>query len=209
MDIHKSHNTLCIDGLVDPNLATVFTHLQHTAILLNMHHRSKTPVNGALIRQCLGFVHSSLLDLELRLTDNLSKRVHVGIMTLLATTFRLPGSDEQHYCKSLAKKMLVLYSASSPLLRTQHGILDIWLMLMGQICIGPSVQHPAMSWRLSEICQSGWDETRRQLKRVLWIDAFHDDIGKRAFETLTNSGQDEKSQTSSRNYELYPRSAGI
>lgn len=178
---------LCIDGLVDPNLATVFTHLQHTAILLNMHHHSKTPVNGALIRQCLGFVHSSIIDLDSRLVDNVSKCLHVGMMVFLATTFRLPGSHEHYYCKSLAEKIKVLYNAARPLLQDQHGILDVWLMLMGQICLDSGVQHQGVSWSLSEVSQSGWDETRRRLQRVMWIDTFHDDIGRKAFEKLTDS----------------------
>ncbi|KAJ3463436.1 hypothetical protein MRS44_008222 [Fusarium solani] len=187
VNIHKSRNMLCIDGLVDPNLATVFTHLQHTAILLNMHHYSKTPVNGPLIRQCLGFVHSSIIDLKSRLVDSISKCLHVGMMAFLATTFRLPGSDEQHYCKSLAEKIKVLYNAARPLLQDQHGILDVWLMLMGQICLDSGVQHQGVSWSLSEVSQSGWDETRRRLQRVMWIDTFHDDIGRKAFEKLTDS----------------------
>lgn len=178
---------LCVDGLVDPNLATVFTHLQHTALLLDMHHHSKTPVNGVLIRQCLGFVHFSIIDLEFRLVDSISRCLHAAMMAFLATTFRLPGSGEQHYCKSLAEKMKVLYNAAKPLLQDQHGILDIWLMLMGQICVGSGLQYQGVSWSLSEVSQSGWDETRRQLKRVMWIDTFHDDIGRKAFETLTHS----------------------
>ncbi|UPL01653.1 hypothetical protein LCI18_012587 [Fusarium solani-melongenae] len=186
-NIHKSYNMLCIDGLVDPDLVTVFTHLQHTAIFLNMHHHSKTPVNGALIRQCLGFVHSGIIDLEFRLVDSISKCLHVGMMAFLATTFRLPGSDGQHYCKSVAEKIKVLYNAARPLLQDKHGILDVWLMLMGQICVGSGVQHQGGSWNPSELSQSGWDETRGQLKRVMWIDTFHDDIGRKAFETLTHS----------------------
>jgi hypothetical protein len=29
-----------------------------------------------------------------------------------------------------------------------------------------------------------WNEIRKQVKQVMWLDPFHNDLGKRAFETL-------------------------
>ncbi|RMJ15095.1 hypothetical protein CDV36_005249 [Fusarium kuroshium] len=190
INVHHSQDMLCIDGLVNTDLAVVFRYIQYTAILFNTHYHSKTPINGAFIRQCLGFVHSSLIDLEGRLKGELSKCVHIGMMIFLATTFRLPGWSEQHYCQGLAEKMPVAYAAARPLIPAQRGTLDIWLMLMAQICTGPVAEK---CWDLSKICRLDWDETRRRLKQVMWIDAFHDDIGKRAFETLASSRQVRKS----------------
>ncbi|RSL66229.1 hypothetical protein CEP51_012868 [Fusarium floridanum] len=72
INAHQSQDMLCIEGLVNTDLAIVFRYLQYTAILFNTHYHSKTAINGAFIRKCLGFVHSSLIDLEGHLTGELS-----------------------------------------------------------------------------------------------------------------------------------------
>ncbi|RSL60407.1 hypothetical protein CEP53_005437 [Fusarium sp. AF-6] len=190
INAHQSQDMVCIDGLVNTGLAIVFRYLQYTAILFNTHYHSKTPINGAFIRQCLGFVHSSLIDLEGRLTGELSKCIHLGMMIFLATTFRLPGWIGQHYCQGLAEKMQVAYAAAKPLIPVRHRTLDIWLMMMTQISSGTAAEECR---GLLKMCELDWDETRRRLKQVMWIDAFHDDIGKRAFETLASSRQLRKS----------------
>jgi hypothetical protein len=176
---------LCVDGLVDSNLAVVFKYLQRTTILFNTHYHSKTPMNGALVRQCLGFVHSSLIELEGSLTDELSKHIRLGMLVYLATTFQIPGCDEQYYCKSLATKMQVAYTAARSLIPVPYGALDVWLKFMAQICIGPRSKQQGRDWDVSKISGLGWDDTRRGLQQVMWIDAFHDDLGRRAFKKLT------------------------
>ncbi|KAH6964637.1 hypothetical protein DER45DRAFT_153573 [Fusarium avenaceum] len=184
VNFHQSQNMLCVDGLVDSNLAAVFKYVQHTTILFNAHYHSKTPMNGAFVRQCLGFVHSSLIELEGSLTDDLSKHIRLGMLVYLATTFRIPGCDEQYYCRSLTTKMQLAYTAARSLIPVPDGALDIWLMFMAQICIGPTSKQQGRDWDISKISGLGWDETRRGLQQVMWIDAFHDDLGRRAFEKL-------------------------
>ncbi|KAJ3546927.1 hypothetical protein NM208_g1762 [Fusarium decemcellulare] len=184
VNLHESQNMLSMDGLVDSRLAVVLKCVQCTTILFNTHYHSQTPGNGTFIQQCLGFVHSSLIDLEGRLTEELPKYILLGILVYLATAFRIPSCDEQHYCNSLAEKMQLAYTAARPLIPDPYVALDIWSMFMAQICISPTSKQQGVNWDMSKISCLGWDETRRGLQQVMWIDAFHDDLGRRVFEKL-------------------------
>lgn len=175
---------VCIGGLVEPELATVFRHLQHTAILLNRHYDNKTPVDGTFMRQCLGFVHSRLIELEDRLENDISKCLHLGMMAFLATTFRLPDLHEQHYCKTLANRLELSYAAAKVSNLDLQKTIDMWLVYVLLIS-ADHIDEPYIraNW---EATTGGlhWTETRRLLKQVMWIDTFHDDLGRKAFEAL-------------------------
>ncbi|KAK6076527.1 hypothetical protein SCUP515_05356 [Seiridium cupressi] len=182
---HHSEDILCIDDLVEPDLAAIFHELQRTTILLNKHYYEKTPVDGVFIRQCLGSVHSSLIELEDRLEDALSETLRLGIMAFLATTFRLPASYEQHYSKALTKQLQISYVTTKASTPDLQDAIDIWLILMflismtdvDELYVQKSRNTMAERWL-------SWSETRRSLKQVMWIDSFHDEVGKRAFQSF-------------------------
>ncbi|KAM0811463.1 hypothetical protein AB5N19_11819 [Seiridium cardinale] len=182
---HHSEDIICIDDLVEPDLAAIFHKLQRTTILLNKHYYEKTPVDGLFIRQCLGSVHSSLIDFEDRLEDALSETLQLGMMAFLATTFRLPGSYEQHYSKALTKQLQISYVATKASTPDLQDAIDIWLILIFLISMTDLDELYAQESRntMAERWLS-WSETRRRLKQVLWIDSFHDEVGKRAFQSF-------------------------
>jgi hypothetical protein len=184
-NLYHSQGMLCVDGLVESDLATVFHNLQHTTILFNKHYYDKTPVDGMFIRQCLGFVHSSLIELEGRLENKLSECLRLGMMAFLATTFRLPESHEQYYCKSLANKLQLSYATVKASTPDLQKTIDIWLILVLLISTN-DIDEPYIcaSWVATAARGSSWKETCRHLKQVMWIDSVHDDLGKRAFEAL-------------------------
>lgn len=174
---------LRVDGLVDSKLALVFHNLQYTTILFNKHYYNQTPINGALFQECLGFVHSGLIKLQGRLKNKLSECLCLGMMAFLATTFRLPDLYEQPYCKTLTNKLRLAYTAAKDSVPDMHTSIDTWLMFVCLISTnrkeGPDVRA---IWEIGAARGLPWDEIRRQLKEVMWIDAFHDGLGKRAFE---------------------------
>jgi hypothetical protein len=184
-NLYHSQGMLCVDGLIESDLAAVFHILQYTTILFNKHYYEKTPIDGMFLRQCLGFVHSSLTKLQGRLKNNLSECVRLGMMAFLATTFRLPDLNEQHYSKNLANELQLSYvtaKASAPHLQKT---MDIWLILVLRISTN-NIDEPyiCVSWEATAARELTWDETRRHLKQVMWIDTFHDDLGRRAFQAL-------------------------
>jgi hypothetical protein len=184
-NLYHSQGMLCVDGLVESDLAAVFHSLQYTTILFNKHYYDKTPVDGIFIRQCLGFVHSSLIELEGRLKNQLSECLRLGMMAFLATTFRLQGSYEQYYCKSLANKLRLSYATAKASIPDLPKAIDIWLILVLLISTDDIDElYICASWEATAARGLPWNETRKHLKQVMWIDSVHDDLGRRAFGAL-------------------------
>jgi hypothetical protein len=174
---------LCLDGLVEPRLAAVFHDLQCTTILINKHYWDRTPIDGAVLRDCLGFVQSTLVELESRLDYEPSRCLCLGTMAFLATTFRSPDSHELPYNNVLARKLQLSYGAVKVSAPELPSAIDTWLMYVCLISSG-SVDGPHARASGMATLEPSWVETRRVLKEVMWIDAFHDDLGRRSFEAL-------------------------
>lgn len=184
--LHQSQGMLCADGLVDSALTAVFHNLQYTTILFNRHYYNDTPIDGIFLHECLRFVHSSLIDLEGQLRNKLSECIRLGMMVLFATTFRLPGLYEHPCCKSLANELRLSYAAAKVSIPELQETIDMWLMFVCLISTDDIDELSGWaSWNAVVIRGLSWDETRRQLKQVMWIDAIHDELGKKAFEALT------------------------
>lgn len=186
---YNSQSMLSIDGLVEPNLATVFHHLQYTTLLFNKHYYQKTKVNGIFIHQCLGFVHSGLIAFEGRLSK-FSECLRLAMMVFLATTFRLPGLCQKTYCGDLPHKLQISYAsakASNPFLPKKIKLWITFLLLISTDKIREQHIYETCiyeAWKVTAARGLGWDETRRHLKQAMWIDSFHDDLGKGTFEVL-------------------------
>jgi hypothetical protein len=173
--------------MIEPDLAVVFHTLQCTTILFNMHYYKKTPVDGTLIRQCLGFIHSTLIELEGRLPKTISECARLGMMAFLATTFRLPDLDEQHYSKSLANDLQLSYATAKALSPDLPSAIDVWLTVVLLISTDDiDGLYMCISWAATPTCELPWSETRKYLKQVMWIDSFHDDLGRRATRRMLN-----------------------
>lgn len=63
-----------------------------------------------------------------------------------------------------------------------------WLLIVGAISVfevGADIDKWMRErWRTDVDSNIDWEEARTQLKGIMWIDALHDGIGKKAFETL-------------------------
>ncbi|KAH6655158.1 hypothetical protein BKA67DRAFT_559633 [Truncatella angustata] len=182
---HRLEGMLCVDGLVEADVAHVFRNLQYTTILFNKHYYEKTPMEGRFIRQCLGNIHSTIVELEGRLTTEISKCLRLGMMAFLATTFRLPGLCEQRYCKSLANELQVSYAACIASIPDVDKRIEIWLLLMLLLSVSDTDKPQIWaSWKATSVNKPSWIEIRNSLKQVMWIDSFHDDLGRKAVEAL-------------------------
>lgn len=132
-------------------------------------------------------MHSRLIELEGQLESELSECLRLGMMALLATTFRRPHSFEQPYSKVLLHKFQNVYKITKSLVPNLDQKLDTWLVFVCLISGGiTDEQHVGASLMATVL---SWEELRAQLKQVMWIEAFHDDLGRRAVESL-KSGYD-------------------
>jgi len=173
---------LSVDELVEAELATVFRSLQYTTILLNEQYHQNAPIDGTFIQQSLGYIHSKLIELDGRMRSELSSYLCLAMMAFLGTTFRLPGSYENYYCKSLVNKLRSSSAVVNVEMPDLQKTLEIWLRMVLLISSDHGEELDVFTrWEAREL---SWDETRRHLKQVMWIDAFQDDLGRRAFARL-------------------------
>ncbi|VUC29906.1 unnamed protein product [Clonostachys rosea] len=187
--LHASYNMITLDGILDSELANVFRNLQHLSILFNEHFRRKTPLDGAVLHEYLEYIQSSLVNLLPRPRDILQNCIYRGIMSFLATTFRLPGSYTHPSCHSAAAELRKCYVAARASLADLPEIVEIWLAYTCLLATGnmngafDEIESTRI-WELSDSPNPSWEHTRQLLRRVMWIDAFHDELGRNTFERL-------------------------
>lgn len=190
--LYEVQEMLPPDFVSDKRLALVFHTLQCTTVLLDTHDFGAPCVNGARLHEGMGFVQSELLELKGKLADGLSKCIRLALMAFLATTFRVPGQFEHPCCASLAEPLLSAYIAGRKRIMALPDALQTWLLLMGVMTAGGVTDEPLRaSWRhMSTLHQNCWDGVKHQARRVMWIDAIHDPLGRRAFDTLRLESRD-------------------
>jgi hypothetical protein len=185
-ELDYSQDTIYFEGLVmDPDLVTIFRSLRHITILFNKCSYNKTPMDGKTVQKCMAFIHSGLLKLEGQLEDTLSECLRLGMMAFLATTFRVPGLKVQNDCASFGDKLRKSYAVTKATNIYLHKTVDIWLIIICLILTSEKDEHGLYEfWESIAAHRISWDDTRKCLKAFLWIDSFHDDLGRNAFTML-------------------------
>lgn len=182
---YKSQDFIFMDDFVDSELAKTFRKFQYISILFNTNYHDRMPVDEALFHGCINFMQSSLSRLKSRHGCLASRSIYLGMAVLFATTFRIPGVYTHPCCSTLA---VAIHASCVSLERSAHNLPEsviLWLMftcLMSTDSM-PEVNIPT-SWTRSLVSRLPWEEVCQQLKRVYWIDSFHDDLGRKAYETL-------------------------
>jgi len=66
----------------------------------------------------------------------------------------------------------------------------IWVLTVGAISVfGAAAQWLRERWRAEVPSEMAWDEARQRLKKILWIDAIHDQPGEQVFKILNFGGE--------------------
>ncbi|KAH8881164.1 hypothetical protein GQ53DRAFT_519240 [Thozetella sp. PMI_491] len=177
-----------IKGLVDPELAVVFQSLQQIAAVVNEHYHNGTPVPQIPMQLALEYAHSHLIGLQGRHQGELGECLCLGMMAFLATTICMPDSAFPYYCRGLATDFhYACASVGAPKIEHLPRAVKSWLVIMLLMVVPTMSDNAAISidW-MAEVAsrELSWDEARRQLKSVLWLDPFHDALGRRAFGML-------------------------
>ncbi len=175
---------------MEPELAAVFQNLQQITVVVNEHYHNGTSVPQIPMQLALEYAHSCLLGLKSRPLGTLGECFRLGMMAFLATTICMPGSAFPYYCRSLAADFHCARIAAGSSTAALPEAINTWFTVVF------SMMSPATTDRAGECAdwmvelsrrELSWDEIRRQLKSVMWLDPFHDAMGKRAFAILERS----------------------
>jgi hypothetical protein len=186
MRIYETQRMINVDHFDGPAaLAVVFRTVQYLSILLNDHFYRQIPVDGSLLRECLQYIQSSLITFKGRLQPGLPECFRIGIMVLLARTFRLPGLYEHPCCADMSLQLQFSYAAAKAATPDLPPALEIWLLFVCLVSAdSPEGDHLRAFSASKNAADLSWAEVRRHLKQVVWMDTFHDDLGKKRHEAL-------------------------
>ncbi|KAK5728636.1 hypothetical protein LTR15_001773 [Elasticomyces elasticus] len=174
---------LCVVGLVDARLATVFHDLQRLTRLSNTHAQRQSRLKGDLFQHLLGSIQRRLLWLRFSPDQPWSERLRLGMLAFLTTSFRLPGRMVSFkYLASNFRTSCQTLAASTADMHT----LAAWLVLVGAMSVFEhSEQWLRAKWSDFAVPGDTWEIARRRMACVAWIDDVHDEPGKLAYAALT------------------------
>lgn len=175
-----------INGLYDPRVTTIFRDVQYYTCLINSSPSTKQRRPEYEFHTVLCSFHYRLLGLRGTLDDVLSECLRLAMLAFLATTFQYPGT-RAHY-PYLADRFRECCRAIEVGTKGELREVMRWLLIVGAISVfevGADIDKWMRErWRTDVDSNIDWEEARTQLKGIMWIDALHDGIGKKAFETL-------------------------
>ena len=178
--------------LVDPRLAVVFQDLQHVARLTNYYVEWTLKFKeDMVILIALSSIQSRLLRLDGELVDTLSECIRLAMLAFLTTTFQVPGERRVLPYGPLAvgfRDSCRAVDASVPDIRD----IFFWVLMVGAISVlavdgpdGPDEPWLLPKWDIVSGPEGSWEAARDRLHAVMWVDCFHDELGREAFTKLT------------------------
>ncbi|KAK3640527.1 hypothetical protein LTR56_011865 [Elasticomyces elasticus] len=173
---------LCVVGLVDARLATVFHDLQRLTRLANTHVQRDSRLKGDLFQHLLGSIQRRLLWLRYPPDQGWSERLRLGMLAFLTTSFRLPGKmvSFKYLASNYRTSCQTLVAASA-----EVETLASWLILIGAMSVfEPNERWLRAKWLSFAVPGDDWEVVRRRVASVAWIDSVHDEPGMLAYEAL-------------------------
>lgn len=149
----------------------------------DMHFESKQVLNSPMIHHSMSYMQSALLELRHQRLDNVSNCVYLGLLTLVAATFRLPGVY-QHPCCTILNELV-----EASIVKLDSAVLTLpremkyWLVTIFAIST-TTFPNIIFGHSITELRKLSWEEVRQHLRQVFWISAFHDDLGQMAHDKL-------------------------
>ncbi|KAK3069179.1 hypothetical protein LTR53_012687 [Teratosphaeriaceae sp. CCFEE 6253] len=175
---------IMIDDLVDSRLATVFYDLRRLAEIINTHGGQGRRMRGDVFQRVLVSIQRRLLWLRYTSKDDWSECLRLGMLAQLTATFQLAGRKIDYGALSAQfQESLEVLEASGTELQT----LSSWLLLVAAMSVfDPEERWLRAMWKRFAVPESSWDEERKRLGFVIWMNGVHDEPGKRAFAALNS-----------------------
>ncbi|KAF2707303.1 hypothetical protein K504DRAFT_492809 [Pleomassaria siparia CBS 279.74] len=172
---------------VDSRLREVFQDAQQLVRLINEHFSKNTKFHGETFQNTISSVQTRLLILKDMLSSSLDECICLATLAFMTTTFQIP--DRKVPYRDLRKRLRKLHR---PIPRATAGLQDLqlWVLFLSAI----SVLDDDEVWlveRWGIVANGGmeWDNVRRRLQSVLWIDCIHDKLGREAYFKMTSRVQ--------------------
>lgn len=178
-----------IDGLVDARLGIVYEDLQRLTFGLNESAQKHERWNVGAFQNVITCIQSQLLRLEDNLKDSPSECLRLAMLAFLTTLFKIPGRNTPY--TYLAKRLRSLYpTVFEGTLSNGASSLHFWFIMVGTITVvDPDEEWLVQMFTAVHASPLSWEEAKKRLLSVMWIECIHDAPAKRMFEQLTARAQ--------------------
>lgn len=170
-----------IRNSADSRVSAIFYDMQQYTSLINGEHSTKQRRPESEFHMIICSLQYRLLELESTQCDLLSECLRLAMLAFLTTTFQFPGVRARYpYLTNRFRKCCRAVKLRNS---AEKIALMSWLLVVGAISVfNVDTEDEWMPARWTAIFgDATWEETRSQLKKVMWIDALQDNIGKKAF----------------------------
>jgi hypothetical protein len=193
LQLHSSifpHSHRCVSDtlehlFIDLRVVSIFSDLQQVSDEIN--HQRRLQDSRSQLALCS--IQYRLLTLRGVPVDTFSECLRLGMLVFLTTTFEIPEAPGQRF-PCLAQRFRD--SCSAVLLEDPHSetfnALSMWLLVIGGVSLfGLGDDWLRECWRKVVPGFITWYEARNNLRKILWIDALHDKLGKEMFDAFTRN----------------------
>ncbi|KAH7383998.1 hypothetical protein BKA66DRAFT_570183 [Pyrenochaeta sp. MPI-SDFR-AT-0127] len=168
----------------DVRLTSVFCDFQYLTTTINENVHMHARYNATCFQSILSTLQSRLIHLAGTLTHPIEELIRLSLLVFLTTTFKVPGRKIPYTW--IAKKLAAAYASAEDLINSQET-LQLWVIIMAAISVSSSDEPWLVcAWRVGH-CATSWNETRKKLSSVMWIDCIHDQRGEIAHNMLTQT----------------------
>jgi len=119
----------------------------------------------------------------------LNEIVRLGMLAFLTTVFQTPGIKVRYPYLADRVKDGCYNITNRGMANLRSRDLLRWVLIVGAVAVfGIEEKWLRECWRASAERGESWEEVRRGLQGIMWIDAIHDEVGRQAFEELRCAG---------------------
>jgi hypothetical protein len=169
---------------LDERVANVMKDLHEFSLIANVAYQTERKIDPSTFNEIMVSIMYRLLHLTFEI-EPVNEVIRVGMITFATTIFLQWNISSQRY-----EYMVNLFRGA--LLKARASAIDLpppiqlWLLFTWGLFTGTKFDG---DWYTSWLCEvielvqvRTWDEARKVLKSVVWIDFLHDPHGKRIFQ---------------------------
>ncbi|KAI0401042.1 hypothetical protein F4802DRAFT_446180 [Xylaria palmicola] len=187
-----NHNSMDLRGLagipIDGQLSSVWNTMSEFCAVINLAAVTKRCITVDVFLTSMASVMYRLVDMQFEHLSATSEVIRLGLLCFCCSVFlpwRRLGVSLPHLASSVKRAFLGLNGTGLP---ASQQRLTLWLLMAGSVSVlgdedededwlRPLLRRAACSLELGS-----WDQARRSLSSLMWIDIVHDKAGKRVFE---------------------------
>ncbi|CAH0046957.1 unnamed protein product [Clonostachys solani] len=183
-------------GFPDPRLSNIWTDVQELCAIVDLSILTRRKIRPELYQEVLVSIQYRLLHLNYSewSTDvcggqkwrDVHEAIRLGILGLTTTLFLYREKVDTSYLTIVSRLNVSLLRLEEPA-DDRDWELRVWLLFMVSVTLGGGGDRfDALLVRgLEALRIESWAGTRQLLKRLLWIDLLHDEVGRMVYGRCT------------------------